>query len=232
MPVVSKRAICSAPHPCPPMHILLLNQFFWPDEAATSQLLTDVARALAAAGCQVTAICGRSRYAGGNGAAPPAVKILRTPESPFSRTKTGRLISYASFLIGVAWHGARAAKPDVILSLTTPPGLAVMGALLARVRGARHYIWEMDVYPDVAEALGALRAGGWVAKALGKVFDAARARADGVIALGECMAARIEARGVPRQKISVAENWADGGAIRPRPFPADGKLTLLYSGHL
>ena len=42
------------------MRILLLNQFFHPDPAATSQLLSDLARGLAAEGHTVRVICGRS----------------------------------------------------------------------------------------------------------------------------------------------------------------------------
>jgi hypothetical protein len=42
------------------MRILLLNQFFYPDSAATSQLLTDLARCLAAQGHSVRVICGNS----------------------------------------------------------------------------------------------------------------------------------------------------------------------------
>jgi hypothetical protein len=42
------------------MRILLLNQFFYPDAAATSQILTDLARGLAAEGHTVRVICGNS----------------------------------------------------------------------------------------------------------------------------------------------------------------------------
>ena len=45
------------------LFLLFLNQFFWPDEAAASQLLTDLARHLAGAGHAVTVICGRDGYA-------------------------------------------------------------------------------------------------------------------------------------------------------------------------
>ena len=37
------------------MRVLLINQFFWPDMAATAQLLADLAEDLAADGWQVTA---------------------------------------------------------------------------------------------------------------------------------------------------------------------------------
>ena len=42
------------------MRILLLNQFFYPDAEATSQILTDLARGLAAEGHTVRVICGNS----------------------------------------------------------------------------------------------------------------------------------------------------------------------------
>ena len=38
--------------------VLLINQFFWPDMAATAQLLADLAEDLAADGWQVTAPAG------------------------------------------------------------------------------------------------------------------------------------------------------------------------------
>ena len=213
------------------MRILLLNQFFWPDCAATGQLLTDVTRELAAQGCSVTVITGSSSYANGNGTEPPPVTILRAPNLPFQRTTRGRLCSYFTFLAAAAWHGIRTKKPDAILTLTTPPGLSVLGALLAKVHGARHYLWEMDVYPDVAVALGVLRPNSLLARALTLVLDTPRRHAAGVIALGHCMAERLTARATPVAKISVAENWADGVKIRPASFP-DGPLTVLYSGNL
>ena len=55
-----------------PMRILLLNQFFYPDSAATSQLLTDLARGLASEGHSVRVICGRSFYAEPDSLNPPA----------------------------------------------------------------------------------------------------------------------------------------------------------------
>jgi glycosyltransferase involved in cell wall biosynthesis len=90
----------------------------------------------------------------------------------------------------------------------------------------------MDVYPDVAEELGILKPKGWIARVLGWVFDRSRHGADGILALGECMATRIRRRGISPGKIHVTENWADGEAIRPLPFNSDGKLSLIYSGNL
>ncbi len=215
------------------MRILLLNQFFWPDSAATSQLLTDLARGLAENGHEVYAIAADGGYApDATGDAPP-VQIVRVKALPFVRGKLGRVLSYASFYAGAAVAGLRLPRPDLVLTLTTPPLLSLLGNLLQRVRESRHFIWEMDMYPDVAIDLGTFRAGGVLDRVVGGMADFSRRRADGIIALGECMRERLIGRGVDARKISVAENWADGTAIQPLPRPGDPReLVVLYSGNL
>ncbi|MBV8477426.1 MAG: hypothetical protein JOZ36_12225 [Acidobacteria bacterium] len=132
------------------MTILLLNQFFWPDSAATSQLLTDLARGLAERGHYVHAVSVEAGYAPADQADPPPVYIHRINALPFVRGCLGRVASYASFFIGAACQGLRVPRPDVVVTLTTPPLLSAIGTLIQRFRGSKHFIWEMDVYPDVA----------------------------------------------------------------------------------
>jgi hypothetical protein len=45
------------------------------------------------------------------------------------------------------------------------------------------------------------------------------------------MKVRLLSRGIPEHKLQIAENWADGAEIVPRPFPS-GPLTIHYSGNL
>jgi len=214
------------------MRILLLNQFFYPDSAATSQLLTDLARHLAAQGHSVRVICGASSYAEPVSCDPPPVQIVRIPDLPFGRGRFSRVFSYASFLSAALWRGVLGPKPDLVVTLTTPPALCLIGSLLKSTSGARHYIWEMDVYPDIAVDLKVLNPRSWLTRSLGASFDWARRRADGIIALGECMQDRLIRRGIPAGKVQIAENWADGREIYPVPFPDTDPFRLLYSGNL
>jgi colanic acid biosynthesis glycosyl transferase WcaI len=215
------------------MRILLLNQFFWPDAAATSQLLTDVARDLARQGHDVHAICAASSYASVSEEDPLPVTIYRVKASVFVRGRFGRILSYGSFYAGAAWRSLRIPKPDVVLTLTTPPLLSLIGNLLNELRGSKHWIWEMDLYPDVAVDLGYMKAGGFMDRAVGFLADWSRRRSNGVIALGECMKERLLARGIPSSHIEVCDNWADGSAIPVLEAAGSaGKLHILYSGNL
>lgn len=215
------------------MKILLLNQFFWPDSAATSQLLTDLARELVRQRHDVIAVCGSSRYAGDGGEGEQFdVEIRRFPTLPFARSTAGRILSYASFLATACWVGLFSKKPDVVLTLTTPPLLSLVGTFMKLFRGTRHWIWEMDVYPDVAVNLGYLRKGSLPERAIGTLADFSRRRADGVITLGECMRELLAGRGIPGHLLQVADNWSDGRRIEPVPFPNGQSLRILYSGNL
>src|SRR6266851_962878 len=211
------------------MHVLAINQFFWPDTAATGQLLTDVMRGMDPRDHAVTVLCGRSDYGAVDTASPPPVKILRSRGVAFSRGKIGRVVSYASFFAGAAVRGVRGPKPALVLTLTTPPLISILGTLLKSLRGSRHFIWEMDLYPDIAVDLNVLKHRSVVTRLIGTVADFSRKRADGIIVLGEEMKTRLVARGIPEHKILVAENWADGCEILPAPFK-EGPLVVHYSG--
>ena len=125
------------------MQILFINQFFWPDTAATGQLLTDVAREIDPKAHVVTVLCGTSVYGAVDKASAPRVNIVRLGGVTFSRGKVGRVISYASFFTRAALRGIRGPKPALVLTLTTPPLISLLGTLLRWIRGSRHFIWEM-----------------------------------------------------------------------------------------
>jgi colanic acid biosynthesis glycosyl transferase WcaI len=221
------------------MTILVMNQFFWPDTAATGQLLSDVAEYLVAHGENVEIICGSAGYGVQSSTPGPGanVSITRVRNTAFSRIAGSRMGAYLGFLGGALWQGMRRKAPDVVVTLTTPPLLSLVGLMIQKLRGSRHIIWEMDVYPDVAVDLGVLKAGGIAAKMFGWLADVPRHRADKLIVLGECMRSRLLAHGIAADKIVIAENWAD----RSEPpyetsrraqlrLPA-GPLSVLYSGN-
>jgi colanic acid biosynthesis glycosyl transferase WcaI len=216
------------------MRILVINQFFWPDLAPTGQYLCDLTRYLAAQGHEVTVICSGGSYAHAkvSGSEPPPVKIIRVPGSDFKRRALSRLFSYSAFFAGALWHELRVPRQDIVLTMTTPPLLSVAGSIMKILRGTRHFIWEMDLFPDVLVTVGALPENGLVTRMLAWISDTARRYSDGIIVLGPCMRPRLIARGTPARLMHVAENWADGTAILPGPDRRSGPLHIFYSGNL
>lgn len=227
------------------MRVLLLNQYYAPDEAATAQLLADVGGGLVQAGYQVTAVCSARSYADPSRSHPrretlDGVDVLRARGSGFGRESSfGRLIDYATFVVGAAGLVVRAPRPDVVISLSTPPMIAALGWLVSRVRGARSLYWVMDIYPELAYELGVLRRGSVGGRLLERVSRFLVRRSDRVVALGEWMAERLSAAG---GRVVVVHNWADGSAIRPRRPEDDhplrrrwgwhGRFVIMYSGNM
>ena len=212
------------------MRLLLINQFFWPDTAPTGRFLLDVTRAVETEDIKMTVICGASGYGTTDDTPCPPVRILRPSATRFSRDVVGRVLSYASFLAGAVVAGFRIGRPDTVVTLTTPPLTSVFGRMLKLSRGCRHFVWEMDVYPDIAVDVGTLKLRSMLTCIIGALADWSRRNADGIIVLGEEMKVRLIARDIPEHKIHVAENWADGKDISPRPFP-EGPLAVHYSGN-
>lgn len=214
---------------------LFINQFFWPDASATSQILTDLAVGLAARGHQVHVVCSAGGYnrAVNSETLPKNIVVHRVAAFPFTRGTFGRMVSYASFYVMAGARALLCPRADVVVSLTTPPVISIVGTAIKLLKRSRHIIWEQDVYPDVAVDLEYFEAGGWIDRHTGRAADYAREHADAILALGSCMRERLLRRGVPPRNIFIVENWADGTAITPRPRPGNcDELVILYSGNL
>jgi colanic acid biosynthesis glycosyl transferase WcaI len=229
------------------IHILGVNQFYWPDVAATGQLLQDLCEDLSARGHTVTVLAGRAGYAGTEKLpredAHGGVAIVRRGPSGANRTSAmARLWGYLSFYASAFSAMLALPKPDVLFVESTPPLIIVGAAVASRLRSVPLIHVVQDLYPEAAEALGALRHGGFIAGLLRRMHRWALRRADRVIVLGRDMAARIEQTySVPSNKIAVIPNWADLDSLRHTPedvarlkesWGLTRKRVVMYSGNL
>jgi glycosyltransferase involved in cell wall biosynthesis len=226
-----------------PLSVLLLNQYFVPDIAPTGQLLGELAEDLVEAGMDVAVVAGSCRYAGG-GRLPRrevwrGVRIHRVRCTSLGRPGAcRRLADYATYFVPTVARVISMRPPEVVVCLSTPPLLAVLGPV-ARRRGARFVYKVEDLYPDLAFALGVLREHSAVGRTLARLSRAILSRADAVVALDEPMAQALRTRGARR--VEVIPNWADGEKIWPdseagRRFRREERLedrfVVLYAGNL
>lgn len=223
------------------MRIVFLNRFYWPDEPATAQLLTDLAEALAARDDEVVVI---ASHPGGPeipaDAVHRGVRIIRIAGTRWAKRLglVGKAIDLAAFLFGALWRLLVVARRnDAVVALTDPPLLGAGAWLVAGLRGARLFHWAQDIYPEVAVALTGHR---WL-NILRPFRNLAWRRATRCVTLGTDMAGVLADAGVAPEKISLAPNWAPAGLSPQSPRAADalraewdlaGKFIVAYSGNL
>lgn len=201
------------------MRILFINQFYKPDTAATGQLLADLADSLVERGHDVQVICSRHRYDGGNGASAAVenvdgVTVYRVFATRFSRNKLlGRTVDYLSFFISATFRALVLPKPNVCVSLTTPPFISLIGLMLSRLKGTQNVIWMMDVYPEIAVAYDVIRKKGLLYRLLFRLNRVLYRNAAAVISLGETMTERLQSLGALPENLHTVHNWVPGETV-------------------
>jgi colanic acid biosynthesis glycosyl transferase WcaI len=233
------------------MRFLLLNQFYPPDPAPTGQYLHDLAQALVARGHEVKVFCSRQSYDGSEKyplhEVLAGVHLKRLRATGFGRRGfAGKLADYTTFYISLL--GALLVdrqKPDLILSLTTPPFVGLLGKLAAWRNGCAHANWVMDLYPDVMLAHGMARQEGWGFRCLARATRWQLRRSSPIIALGPVMAQRIvhyvDVRANPAA-VSWLPLWSEPGLVpwpetEPNPLRRERNwfetdTVFLYSGNM
>ncbi len=204
------------------MRFLFLNQYGPPDPVPTARLLGELAEGLRAGGHAVEIVSQGESYAG----------------RPARGGRLRRELQASWAILRAGWH-PRGGRPDVVLALSSPPGLPVVGALLARRHRAPLAHWAMDLYPELALTLGEIKAGSPVARIVQTAMRWAYRRAALVVALDEDMRAglqpfcRVPVQIMPPWPSRAVERQADEAAAHAGPATEpSGPWEWLYSGNL
>jgi len=143
----------------------------------------------------------------------------------------GRMRREFAALARMLLDGAFRPRPDVIFSASSPPCLLVVATLLAWRHRAKSVHWAMDLYPEIAVALGEVR-DGFLLRILRRLMGWAYRSASLVVALDGDMAERLRAHHVTAR---TARPWvvpvAESERSPPEP-PQDDSWTWIYSGNL
>ena len=148
------------------MRVVLANRYFYPDQSATSRMVTSLAQTLVGEGIETAVLASRSFHDNRRESLPAretidGVDVHRIWTSGFGRGKlAGRAIDYATFhLSAAAWFATHARKDDICVICTDPPLLSVSAALPIRLRRAKLVNWVMDLFPETAIELGLVKSG-------------------------------------------------------------------------
>ncbi len=232
------------------MNLIFVNRFFYPDVSATSQMLSDLAFALAERGHDVTVICSRLDYQNAKARLPAhervrGVNVLRVASTGFGRRHLfGRAADYLSFAFAAAREVVSVARAgDVVVAKTDPPLLQLLVGPAARFRRAHSVNWLQDIFPEVAMQFTAAKsapARGLLA-CLRWFRDRSLRRTRLNVVLGERMREHVLSRNVTPDRVRIIPNWADGQLVHPiaaadnalrQDWGYDTHFVVGYSGNL
>jgi colanic acid biosynthesis glycosyl transferase WcaI len=200
------------------IHTICVN--YWPEKTGIASFSTGRAEALAARGHHVT-VCtavpyypewrvaseyrrrpfARERHAG--------VDVRRCPiYVPRHVTPLRRVLFEASFIASAFLRSVFCRRPDLLVVVSPPLGLAVAAVVLARLWGVPYVFHVEDLQPDAALDLGMVPRGR-VASALFAIERLAYRRAALVSTITDAMRDRIIGKGVPREKVELFAGWSD-----------------------
>jgi len=228
------------------MRILILNQAFHPDVVSTAQHATDLALELTKLGHQVIVVASSRGYDDRTREFPRyenwhGIEIYRVRPTGFGkRSRWRRAVDFASFLLKCGMRVAVIRRCDVVVAMTSPPLISLLGALVVPLKAKRLVSWSMDLNPDEDIAAGWLSPDSRTARLLGGLLKYSLNKADKIIALDRFMQKRIQGKGIAENKIVVIPPWShddhvtydpNGREEFRRQYQLDDKFVVMYSGN-
>jgi colanic acid biosynthesis glycosyl transferase WcaI len=233
------------------MNVLIMTQYYAPEDVSTAVLMTDLATDLAKHGHQVTVVTGAPSYPYGHvfqgyrnrpyqAEWLQGVRVVRTWSyiSPL-RSFWHRISNYGTFSLSSFLGGLLADKPDVIIIDSPPLPLGLSAWLLSRFRGVPWVLHVEDIWPEEAIQLGVLSNKTAIAFLL-KMESFLYRTATRILVISEGFRRNLLGKGVPDEKISVIPVWADPDIVNPMPkensfrvqHGLSGKFVVMYAGNI
>jgi colanic acid biosynthesis glycosyl transferase WcaI len=233
------------------MKVLVLSINYWPEVTGIGAFTTYRAEHLAAVGHEVEVCTSFPYYP--DWKIPPAyagkfastesrngVRILRSYlYVPNPVTPVKRVLHESSFVLSSACRAIARKRPDVLLVVSPPLGLAVTAILLSRMWGIPYVFDVQDLQPDAAGDLGMIPA--WVVRILYKVENAAYRHARLVTTLTPSMKRKIVDKGIPEEKVELLEPRMDDslsdlvpeeGRVFRGKYHLGDKFLVTHSGNM
>lgn len=234
------------------MRVLILTQFYWPEQRSAPNNLAAIAHYLQTRGHDVVVVTGFPNHPLGRIYAGysmrwrqwdevQGVPVLRLPLFPdHSLSAIRRGWHYLSFALVAATLGAwltRRFAFDVLLVYLPPLTNWLPASVLARLHGARLVYWESDLWPEALLATGA-RLPGSIRRLIERLDRRAHAKTFKICLNSAGHARRLQAKGVESSRIAIVGDWADETLFFPveadrqlaEMHGLDGKFNIVYGG--
>jgi colanic acid biosynthesis glycosyl transferase WcaI len=222
--------------------ILFINRVYPPDSGATGRVLEQAALTFVRAGWGVTVLSTAGDQPGPGAMVRDGVKVIRAGGFFSKSSLAARAAGYALMIPSLLFKALTLPRADVVVTMTDPPMLAVIGPILKVLKGSKLVHWAQDLYPEVAEEAGVFKRGGLLAGVIRTLSSASLKSHDLVISVGRCMSERLSLRGILPEKVILIPNIgmerdivpsvSRENSFRIRNGIASETLLVMYSGNL
>ncbi|MEW5715686.1 glycosyltransferase family 4 protein [Pseudomonas sp. SB113] len=233
------------------LSILVVTQYFWPE----NMRINDLVRDLSERGHSVTVLTGLPNYPEGAVDARYSVdpesfmaysgaKIVRVPLVPRGKRSISLIMNYLSFFTAASTIGAwklRAEKYDAVFVYAVSPVMVAIPALLiGRMKKAPVFIWVLDLWPETLRAVGVLRHPSLLA-VVGKMVSWIYNRADYLLLQSHGFLDNVKrycTKDIAPERLVYFPSWAEddfSGVTSPTSslLARDDQLfTVLFAGNL
>jgi glycosyltransferase involved in cell wall biosynthesis len=223
----------------------IVSEVFFPEEVATSYILTEIAISLSN-DFDVNIICGPESYEKKlkdvdysrlNG-----IKIHRINKFNFNKNKLITrilrllLLSTSMFFIGLS----KIKKSQKVLLVTNPATIIPLYAILNKILKFDLYYLIHDVFPENLIPIKIFKGNNLIYKLIKLIYDASYRQATKIIVLGRDMKQlMLKKTNFKEENIIIIENWADLENVYPIPmkenikYPQEfyNKILIQYAGN-
>jgi len=198
------------------MNILIVSQYFWPEEFRVNDLAIDLVKR----GNTVTVLTGNPNYPKGKFFKGygfkfmtenyQGIKIYRVPIIPRGKNSLTLLLNYLSFAImGSVFSLFHKIKYDKVFAINFSPITAVYPAIIYKIRHKTQlYLWVQDLWPESVSAAGNIKSS-FVLNLLTKMVMHIYKNSDRVLLQSEAFTSSVEEKGVAKKQIGYIPNWAE-----------------------
>jgi colanic acid biosynthesis glycosyl transferase WcaI len=236
------------------MNVLILSLNYAPEPVGIGPYSHGMATALAAAGHDVTVVCGKPyypawkpdpAYAGGGvrRAQEDGVTVVRVPHYvPAVPSGGKRLLHHVGFALRALpalFAEARRRRPDVVIGVAPSLISVVCARFVAQLMRVPFWLHVQDFEVEAVFATGLLPANGALTR-MARWFERQAMAADRASSISPQMCAKLAEKGFARDRIVEFRNWAQIEHIRPLDRPStlrdewaiDRPHVALYSGNI
>lgn len=212
--------------------LIFFTQLYFPDNATTAIIMSNLSEDLAAHGLNVKVICAQPTYLVKKKSPKREVlnkvDIRRVWTFLFDKNKIpGRMLNSISCFIVMLANLFAIDKKGLLVLNTNPALLPLLGVIGKKLRSQQYVILVHDLWPELLAHTGMIKKGGLVYRIIDFLITLSLRHASGIIVLSNAMKKRVlhKAPGMEHE-IYVIHNWADAS----RAFPVAKKNIRLFDG--